>query len=88
MPVLRGHIGRIFGARRQVYGSPRSRADLRREGRRHSRRRMERLTRDMGLSACQGRRRVPRTTNSRHGHPIAPNRLDRNFTADWHRTGP
>ena len=32
---LRGHIGRIFSARRRVYGSPRIRAELHREGRRH-----------------------------------------------------
>jgi putative transposase len=79
---LRGHIGRIFAARRQVYGSPRIDAELRREGRRHARRRLERLMREMGLSARQGRRPVLRTTNSCHNHPIAPNRLERNFTAD------
>src|SRR6201994_4588098 len=28
------------------------------------------------------RQPVPRTTNSRHNHPIAPNRLERNFTAE------
>ena len=33
---LRGHIDRIFAARRQVYGSPRVHAELRREGLRHS----------------------------------------------------
>jgi len=79
---LRGHIGRIFAAYRQVYGSPRVHAELRWEGRRHSRRRIARLMREMGLSARQDRRPVPRTTNSRHDHPIAPNRLARNFTAD------
>jgi transposase InsO family protein len=79
--ALRWHIGRIFAAGRQVYGSPRIHAELRREGRRHSRRRIERLMREMGLSARQDRRPMPRTTNSRHDHPIAPNRLDRNFTA-------
>jgi putative transposase len=79
---LRGHIGRIFMARRRVYGSPRVHAELRREGRRHLRRRIARLMRAMGLSARQGRRPAPRTTDSRHDHPIAPNRLERNFTAD------
>jgi hypothetical protein len=33
-------------------------------------------------SARQGRRRTPRTTDSRHDLPIAPNLLARNFTAE------
>jgi putative transposase len=80
--ALRGHIGRIFAARRRVYGAPRVHAELRREGRRHSRRRVARLMRAMGLAARQGRRRTPRTTDSRHDLPIAPNLLARNFAAD------
>ena len=80
--ALRGHIGRIFAARRQVYGSPRIHAELRREGRRHSRQRIATLMREMGLSARPGRQPGPRTTNSRHNHPIAPNRLERNFTSE------
>jgi transposase InsO family protein len=79
---LCSHIGRIFAAQRRVYGSPRIHAELRRAGRRHARRRIERLMRAMGLSARQGRRPVPRTTDSRHDYPIAPNRLERHFTAD------
>jgi putative transposase len=79
---LRGHIDRIFVAHRQVYGSPRIHAELRREGRRHGRRRIERLMREMGLFARLGRRKMPRTTDSRHDLPIAPNLLARNFTAD------
>jgi hypothetical protein len=31
--------------------------------------------REMGLSARQDRRPTTRTTNGRHDHPIAPNRL-------------
>ena len=42
---LRGHIGRVFATGRRVYGSPRVHAELRREGRRHARRRVERLMR-------------------------------------------
>jgi transposase InsO family protein len=79
---LRGHIGRIFSARRRAYGSPRIHAEPRREGRRHSRRRVARLMREMGLAARQGRRRPPRTTDSRHDLPVAPNLLDRHFAAE------
>jgi putative transposase len=79
---LRGHIGRIFAAKRRVYGAPRIHAELRRAGRRHSRRRIEQLMRDMGLQAQRGRRRTPRTTDSRHDLAVAPNLLGRPFTAE------
>ncbi len=79
---LRDHIGRVFTARRRVYGAPRIHAELRREGHRHGRCRIARLMREMGLSARQGRRRVPRTTDSRHDQPVAPNRLERDFRAN------
>ena len=38
--------------------------------------------RGMGLSARRGRRRIARTTDSRHDLPVAPDLLDRNFTAE------
>jgi putative transposase len=94
---LCGHIGRIFAAFRRVYGSPRlhrpradppegcrqsRQAELHRAGRRHSRRRIERLMRQMGLVARHGCRRPPRTTDSRHDLPVAPNLLARHFVAE------
>ena len=48
---LRGHIGRIFAARRRVYGASGFIAELRREGRRHARRRVARMMREMALAA-------------------------------------
>src|SRR5215212_2103598 len=80
--VLRGHIGRIFAAKQRVYGAPRIHAELRREGHRHARRRIERLMRDMGLQAHRGQRRRPQTTNSRHDLPVVPNLLGQSFTAE------
>jgi putative transposase len=35
-----------------------------------------------GLRARKSRRRFRATTDSRHAHPVAPNRLHRNFTAE------
>jgi putative transposase len=75
-------IGAIFEASRRTYGSPRVHAELRAEGVRVGRKRVARLMRESGLTPARRRRRVPRTTDSRHGHPVAPNLLDRHFAAD------
>jgi transposase InsO family protein len=75
-------IAAIFEASRRTYGSPRVHAELRAEGFRIGRKRVARLMRRDGLAVARRWRRVPRTTDSRHDHPVAPNLLDRNFAAD------
>jgi putative transposase len=74
-------IQHAFVAGRGVYGSPRVQAVLRHHGICCSRKRVARLMRAQGLCAARRRRRKPRTTDSQHAYPIAPNRLARNFAA-------
>ncbi len=57
------------------YGAPRIVADLREAGVRTSRRRCARLMGDLGLRGRKKHRRKPRTTDSRHDQPVAPNLL-------------
>jgi putative transposase len=78
---LAEQIAAVFAASRRTYGSPRVHAELRAEGIRVSRKRVARLMREGGLAATI-RRRFPRTTNSDHGRPVAPNLLEQKFTAD------
>jgi transposase InsO family protein len=63
------------------YGSPRIHAELNAQGGGVSRGRIERLMRHHGIRAIMARPRRVRTTDSRHDFPIAPNLIDRNFTA-------
>ena len=73
-------IAAIHRASRRCYGSPRVHAELRARGQCTSRKRVARLMRRAGLAARR-RRAFRVTTQSRHTHPVAPNRLARQFTA-------
>ena len=72
---LRTRARELFAATGGIYGSPRLTVALRRAGARCGRHRVARLMAQAGLRARQKRRFRPRTTDSRHLCPIAPNRL-------------
>jgi transposase InsO family protein len=72
---LTEHIRRIHLQSRQSYGSPRVFHKLLREGVKTSENRVARLMQAAGIKARSKRAFRPRTTDSNHGNPIAPNRL-------------
>lgn len=73
--ALQAEIRAIHATHRGRYGAPRIHAELRARGQRHGCKRIARLLRRAGLRGLCSRRFVPRTTDSRHTHPIAPNHL-------------
>lgn len=79
--ALVAQITAVFEESRGTYGSPRVTAALRQRGLVCNRKRVARLMRVHRLVAKHRRRRRVRTTDSRHGLPIAPNRLNRHFSA-------
>jgi transposase InsO family protein len=80
--ALAAQIHTAFLAGRGVYGSPRVQAVLRRQGVHCGRKRVARLMRTQNLCAARPRRTKPRTTDSQHTQPVAPNLLGRDFTAE------
>ena len=69
----------IHAEHKAAYGSPRMLRELRARGFSASKARVERLMRENDIRA-RHKRRYKVTTDSRHGLPVAPNLLDRNFT--------
>lgn len=74
-------IRQVHRESKGTYGSPRVHAVLRGHGRRIGKTRIERLMRAYAIRGAVAIKRKPRTTDSNHGLPIAPNLLERNFTA-------
>ena len=75
------HIRTSFAESDQTYGSPRVYRDLRAWGYRTSRKRVARLMQAAGLQGRRRRRRLPQDHGTRPEHAIAPNLLEREFTA-------
>jgi putative transposase len=74
------HIRAVFEENRGAYGWPRIWRELRSRGVHVGKLRVQRLMQRNGIRARGKRRFRITTTDSRHGLPIAPNLLDRNFT--------
>lgn len=77
---LDADLQRLYNFHKGRYGAPRLTLDLRAEGWRASRRRVAKRLRMLGLRA-KAARKFKATTQSKHGLPTAPNRLEQDFTA-------
>ena len=77
---LLADIQHLHDQHRKRYGAPRIHAALRAQGRTVSRGRVERLMRRHGIRAERPRAYRVCTTDSNHALPVAPNRLDRDFS--------
>jgi len=77
---LDARVRAAHAASKGRYGSPRVHAELRAKGQKVGRKRVARLMKKAGLAARR-RRRYQTTTDSKHAFPIAPNVLERDFTA-------
>jgi putative transposase len=76
------HIRAIHRHHKGRYGAPRVTQELQAQGFVVGRRRVARLMRDGGLAGRPRRRFRGSTTDSKHDRPVAPNLLERDFTAD------
>ena len=82
---LTEHVKIIFQANRGVYGSPRIHAELHGQGIKCARKRVARLRREQGLFANRPRHRTV-TTQSNSEAQVAPNLLQRDFSAEQPKT--
>jgi len=78
--LLTQQIRQVFDRHQGRYGSPRIHRELHDQGNSISRKRVARLMREAELEARRKRRRVL-TTKRDETHPVAPNLLNRDFTA-------
>lgn len=73
-------IKAVYEASKRRYGSVKITRELEKRGKKYGRNRVASRMRKMGL-ASKVRKRFKVTTNSKHAYPVAPNLLNRDFTA-------
>jgi len=78
---LSRQIKRAYEESRRSYGSPRITVELKSCGVQVCLNTVAKYMREDGVFVRPPRRFVPRTTDGDHGHPIAPNLLERDFAA-------
>ena len=78
---LLAHISAVYAENRGAYGWPRIWRQLRAQGICAGKQRVQRLMKQHGIQARGKRKFRVMTTDSKHDLPIAPNLLNRNFTA-------
>ena len=76
---LAGKIRRVHSQSRGTYGSPRVHRALAAEGERVCENTVAKIMQNERIAARKKRKFVPRTTDSTHDQPIAPNVLNRQF---------
>lgn len=79
---LREDLHTIHGGSRGTYGRPRMVHALRACAHQVGPKRVARLMREEGLRGVSKRGFKPKTTDSNHANPVAPNLLDRQFAVD------
>ncbi|YCH58811.1 IS3 family transposase [Xanthomonas albilineans] len=80
--ALRADLRMLHASSRGTYGRPRMVRALRACAHAVGHKRVARLMREEGLCGKVKGRFTPRTTDSRHGRPVAGNRLDRQFAVN------
>ena len=78
---LTGKIRRVHEENRRVYGSPRVHRVLQAQGEQVCENTVARVMQTQQIRAQSKQKFVPRTTDSDHDQPVAPNLLDRQFAA-------
>jgi putative transposase len=72
----------VHEASRRIYGSPKIRFELLKQGVKLNRKTVARIMRESSIRSKVVKKFKVRTTDSNHAHPIAPNVIDRNFSVE------